>query len=366
MKSWIVSPLVALGLLLGIATAYSQSPAPGKTAADSQSGPADKKAGDSKAGPADKTAGVSQTGPADQAKSGAACTLQMKVDGVIGPGTLDYLDRAYDEAKAQNCESLLLLINTPGGNLQSTRLIVERILNSPIPVLCLVYPSGAHAGSAGAIIMQACHVNGAVETTNMGAATPIDGGGADIGKDLRQKVLNDTISWVEGLAELRGRNKKFARDIVETAKVVTAKEALSIGAIDFVGEEVATFVKFAAGRTTKIANNKEPKKVATGQIKAFEPDFRYRLLELITHPQIAYLLFMISIGLLYFEITHPGMILPGVAGTLGLVLSLISFHLLDVRWGGLALLVLGLIFLIAEAFVPSFGALGVGGIIAFV
>jgi membrane-bound serine protease (ClpP class) len=297
-------------------------------------------------------------------QSQADCTTGLTVDGVIGPGTLDYIMRGLEQSDKFGCQSVLVRINTPGGNLQSTRLIVEKILNSKKPFLCIVAPAGAHAGSAGAIILQACHVAGAVATTNIGAATPVEGGGADIGKDLRQKLLNDTISWVEGLAELRGRNKKFAKDIVETAKVVGANEALSIGAIDFVGADAETFLKFSNGRDTKI--NGEPHKIKTGDLKPFAPDLRYRFLELVTHPQIAYLLFMISIGLLYFELTHPGMFLPGVAGVLGLVISLISFHMLDVQWGGLALLVLGIVFLVAEIFVPSFGALGVGGIISFV
>lgn len=307
----------------------------------------------------------SKKAAAEPAKSASeTCTVQIKIDDVIGPGTLDYMERGFKEAEEKNCGSLLMLINTPGGNLQSTRLIVEKILNSKMAVLCLVYPAGAHAGSAGAIIMQACHVSGGVETTNLGAATPIEGSGADIAKDLKQKVLNDTVSWVEGLAELRGRDKKFAREIVEKARVASSKEAQAIGAIDFVGEDIPAFTKFANGRTTKLAGQNG--KIAAGMIQAFEPDLRYRVLEFVAHPQIAYMLFMISIGLLYFEMTHPGMVLPGVVGGVGLIISLISFHMLDVQWGGLALLVLGLIFLIAEAFVPSFGALGIGGIIAFV
>jgi membrane-bound serine protease (ClpP class) len=177
--------------------------------------------------------------------------------------------------------------------------------------------------------------------------------------------LNDTISWVESLADLRSRDKKFARDIVENAKVASAKDALQSHAIDFAGEGPTDFLKFCQGRNVKMkAGHVEA--VQTSTLQSFEPDLRYRLLELVTHPQIAYLLFMASLALLYFEVTHPGMFLPGVAGAVGLVISLISFHLLEVRWGGLALLILGLIFLVAEAFVPSFGALGVGGIIAFV
>ena len=294
----------------------------------------------------------------------ADCTLQITSDGAIGPGTFDYLERSISHAQNQNCKSILYLINTPGGSLQSTRLIVEKIVNSPLPFLCLVYPGGGHAGSAGAILLQACHVNGAVEATNIGAATPVTLGG-EMGEDMRKKIMNDTTSWLDGLIELRGRNKQFGHDIIEKAKAVDAKEALKIGAIDSVPKSIEDFLKFSAGRKVKFPEN-EIKPVETGTIEVFEPDLRFKFLDLVTHPQIAYLAFMASLALLYFEITHTGLIAPGVFGILGLVISLISFHMLDVHWGAVALILLGIGFLVAELFVPSFGALGIGGIIAFV
>jgi membrane-bound serine protease (ClpP class) len=294
----------------------------------------------------------------------ADCTLQIKTDGVIGPGTFDYIERALERAQKSNCHSILYLIDTPGGSLQSTRLIVEKIINSPVPFLCLVYPGGGHAGSAGAIILQACHVNGAVEATNIGAATPVTMGG-EMTEDMRKKILNDTVSWLDGLVDLRGRNKQFARDIVEKALAVDAKEALKRGAIDTVATDIQSFLKFSEGRSVRGPNN-AVFKVETAAVQVFDPDVRFRFLDLVTHPQIAYLIFMASLGLLYFEVTHPGMIAPGVAGALGIVISLISFHMLDVHWGALALVFLGIAFMIAELFVTSFGALGIGGIAAFV
>lgn len=293
------------------------------------------------------------------------CTLQLKVEGVIGPGVSDYIQRAVKHAEEEKCGSILLLLNTPGGNLQSTRLITEQILNSKVPFLCLVAPPGGHAGSAGAIILQACHVAGAMEATNIGAATPIAGSGEELGKDLRQKLLNDTISWLEGMTKLRGRNLEFSKKIVTEAKAVDAKEALKQGAIDTVVTKVDEFVKFAGTRTVKMPEGKD-EKVIVGDIKFYNPDSRFKILQIFSDPQIAYLLFMGSLALLYFELTHPGVILPGVAGVIGLIISLVSFHTLDVQWGGLALMGLGVAFLIAEAFVPSFGALGIGGIVSFV
>ncbi len=294
----------------------------------------------------------------------ADCTLKITTDSPIGPGTFDYLERAISHAEAKNCSSILYLINTPGGSLQSTRLIVEKILNSPVPFLCLVYPAGGHAGSAGAIILQACHVNGAVETTNVGAATPVSMGG-EMTDDLRNKAINDTVSLLDGLVDLRGRNKDFARESVTKAKAVDAKEALRLRAIDIVPKDIDEYLKSAAGRSVRLSKGASTK-VQTGNIEAFDPDLRFAFLDLVTHPQVAYLIFMASLALLYFEITHAGMIAPGVFGAVGLVISLMSFHMLNVQWGGIALIFLGIAFMVGELFVTSFGILGVGGIASFV
>lgn len=292
------------------------------------------------------------------------CTLEIKIENVIGPGTTDYLDRALSKAKKLECSTILALINTPGGNLESTRMIVEKILNSDIPFMCLVAPQGAHAGSAGAIILQACHVNGALKATNIGAATPILGTGQEMTKDLRSKMINDTVSWLEGVTKLRGRNLEFSKKIVEEAKAVSSEEAYKIKAIDILADDIKGFLEQAKGK--KVTINKEEKVLVIGEIESYKQDSRYHILQIFSDPQIAYLLFMGSLALLYFEFTHPGTIVPGVIGAIGLVLSLVSFHKMDVWWGGLALMILGLAFLVAEIFVTSFGALGIGGIIAFV
>ena len=294
----------------------------------------------------------------------ADCTVQAPIDGAIGPASMDTLQRSLSKAKNNNCKSLLLVVNTPGGSLASTRKIVEEILASPIPVMCFVYPKGGHAGSAGAIILQACHVSGATRATNIGAATPIIATGQEMPKDLRNKMINDTTSWLEGLARLRGRNIQFAKDIVTDAKAVSSTEALKLGAIDILAEDIPGFLKQAKDRKVLIGENEE-QAVEVGSIVVFEKDLRHKILSLVANPEWSYLIFMGSLGLLYFEITHPGTIAPGVIGGVGLVISLISMQQMNVEWGGLALIVLGLVFFILEAFVPSFGILGVGGVISF-
>ncbi len=290
------------------------------------------------------------------------CTVQVEIRDVIGPATVDLLKRVESFAASEKCSSILLLINTPGGGLDSTRILVERILNSSTPYLCLVSPSGAHAGSAGAIILQACHVNGALSGTNLGAATPV-AMGKDLPSDLRQKIVNDTRSWLESLTRLRGRSDKFGQDIIVDAKSVTAEEALRLKAIDFVGSNAQDFLKFSEGRTVKLAENKTTV-VHTGTLKDFALDLRYKVVSLLTDPELAYMLLLGSLALLYFEITHPGTLLPGVVGSVGLVIALIALHKLEVEWAGLILIFLGVGMMIAEIFLPTFGVIGVGGIVS--
>lgn len=295
----------------------------------------------------------------------AACTQQMELTGTIGPASQDLLERGLLRAKENHCDSLLVLINTPGGSLQTTRTMVELILNSPIPILCLVSPSGGHAGSAGAIILQACHVNGAMVATNLGAATPIMGNGANIPEDLRKKILNDTKSWMDSIIKLRGRNARIGAEFIDDAKSVSAEEAKKQGAIDVVVAKVDEFLGFANGREVKMTESKT-QKVETGDLKVFQKDLRYEALSLFADPETAYLLMMGSLALLYFEVTHPGTMVPGVLGGIGLILSSVALQKLNVQWAGVALILLALGLMIAEAYVTSFGILGVGGIAAFI
>lgn len=297
------------------------------------------------------------------AQSTSPCTVAVTINDAITASTSDYLARAEKRAVEQNCQSLLVRVNTPGGSLQSTRLIVEKILSSPIPYLCLITPSGGHAGSAGAIILQACHVNGGAPATNIGAATPILGSGEKTPEDLRKKLINDTVSWMEGVTKLRERNLKFSEEIITEAKALSVEQAHKLGALDILAQNELDFLQQSQGRKVQLGEQKD-QKVIVGDLKEFSPDNRYKLLSFVADPEFAYLLFMGSIGLLYVEITHPGMIVPGVVGGIGLVLSLVAFHKLEVEWGGLALILLGVGFLIAEMFVASFGILGIGGLVA--
>lgn len=297
------------------------------------------------------------------------CTSVVAIEDAVSTATYDFLDRAMKRSGREACQSILLTINTPGGSLQTTRRIVEKILSSPIPVLCLVSPEGGHAGSAGALILLACHVSGVLPATNIGAATPIASGGASLGDDLRKKVVEDTKSWAVSLAKKRGRSVAFAEAIVTEAKAYDSEAALKAGGVDILAKSVSDFLAQASGREVSVAGSLDDDsgtktKVVIGSTSPIEKDWRERVLSFLADPEFSYLLFMAAIGLLYFELTHPGAIAPGVAGALLLVISMVAFQKLDVAWGGVGLMILGILFLVAEAFVPSFGALGIGGIVA--
>ena len=293
-----------------------------------------------------------------------SCTVELKIEGVIGAATLDIIERAIYEVKKQNCSALLLLINTPGGQLLSTRKIVDRILNTDFPVLCLIHPAGAHAGSAGAIIMQACHVNGGIETTNIGAATPVMGGRQKMPDDLRKKMINDTTSWLDSLTALRKRSKKFGREIVTEAKALSAISAVKEKGIDFAGKTKREFLQFAEGREVQIKDGKT-NIVHVGEIIPLRPGFRYKLVSLITEPEIIYILFTGSLMLLYYEITHPGLGAPGILGAMGLILAFMGMHKLEFSYAGLILLLLSMALFLAEVFISGFGIFGAGAIVSF-
>tara|TARA_B100000749_G_scaffold280895_2_gene280615 strand:+ start:11296 stop:12726 length:1431 start_codon:yes stop_codon:yes gene_type:complete len=316
-------------------------------------------------GQAQESDSTSSEGPSNVKMGGSACTSEMMIEGAIGPATQDSLERNLELTKEWGCKSMLITINTPGGALPATRKIVTTILNSPIPILCLISPSGAHAGSAGAIIMQSCHVSGAMVATNIGAATPVSGAQKEIPDDLRKKLINDTVSWMEGVTKLRKRNLEFSKEIITEAKAVSAREAVKLGAIDFLAETKQEFLDYAHGRTV-LLTEKTTTQVVVGDLKPIGSDLRENILKLVANPQVAYMMFMGSLALIYFELTHPGTIVPGVVGAIGLVFSLISLDMMEVTWAGVALIVLGIGFLIGEAFLPSFGMLGLGGIAAFV
>jgi len=290
----------------------------------------------------------------------AAPVVLVPLEGAVGPASAHFVKRGIERAAKEGAELVIVQVDTPGGLDTSMREVIKAILASPVPVAVFVAPSGARAASAGTFILYAAHIAAMAPGTNLGAASPVSIGGAVPQKDdkkggedtMTRKVTNDAVAYIRGLAELRGRNADWGEKAVREGVSLPAHEALKLKVIDYVVADVPALL-------AKLGK-------ANAEVKALEMDWRTRVLAVITNPTVAYLLILVGIYALIFEFMNPGLILPGVVGAIALLLALYALHLLPVNYAGLALMLLGIAFMVAEAFLPSFGAIGVGGIVAFV
>jgi len=304
--------------------------------------------------------------------------VQVEIKDAIGPATKEHFLGALEKAREDHAQLVLLLLDTPGGLDAAMRDIIQGILNSPIPVVTFVYPPGARAASAGTYMLYASHVAAMAPGTNLGAATPVSLGGSppDAGKDkdgepqpsgaMERKVVNDAVAYIRSLAELRGRNVEWAESAVRGAASLPAREALEKGVIDLVASDVPELLARLDGRQVKVNGATVTLATQGMLVERYEPTWRTNLLAVITNPMIAYGLLIIGLYGLLFEGYNPGAVLPGVVGAIALLLGLYALQVLSVNYAGLALVGLGIGMMIAEVFVPSFGALGIGGIAAFV
>jgi membrane-bound serine protease (ClpP class) len=288
----------------------------------------------------------------------AAPVLVVPLDGAVGPASAHFVRRSIERAAKDGAELVIVQMDTPGGLDTSMREVIKAILASPVPVAVLVAPSGARAASAGTFILYAAQIAAMAPGTNLGAASPVSIGGAVPQKDgkkeddtMTRKVTNDAVAYIRGLAQLRGRNADWAEKAVREGVSLPAQEALKLKVIDHVVADVPALLK-ALGREG-------------AEVRNVEPDWRTRVLAVITNPTVAYLLILVGIYALIFEFMSPGLVLPGVVGAIALLVALYALHLLPVNYAGLALMLLGIAFMVAEAFLPAFGSLGIGGIVAF-
>jgi membrane-bound serine protease (ClpP class) len=332
------------------------------------------------------------------ATAAARRAVVVEVDGAIGPAIADYVSRELAAVRPSDTGLVILRMDTPGGLDTSMREIIRAILASPVPVAAYVAPSGARAASAGTYIVYACAIAAMAPGTNLGAATPVrlstlpllpsgqpqpqDKGtegkeSASAGKTgtasnaepddtEARKILNDAVAYIRSLAELNGRNADWATEAVRGAASLSATDALRLHVIDVIADDVPDLLREIDGRTVRVAG--KPEQLVTAGLTAVTvaPDWRTQLLAVITNPNIAYLLMLFGAYALIFELANPGMVLPGIIGAISLLVALFALNLLPTDYAGAGLVLLGIALMVAEAFIGTFGALGIGGIVAFI
>lgn len=347
-----------------------------------------------------------------KAQPGRALLLNLR--DAIGPATSDYVHRGLALAEHEHARIVILQLDTPGGLDSAMRDIIRDILASPVPVAVYVAPSGARAASAGTYMLYAAHVAAMAPATNLGAATPVQIGGmpdlqpakapqgeepAEVpaqgetkdtdgdktglakekkesggteaaapehGDAMSKKMVNDAVAYIRSLAEMRGRNADWAEQAVREAASLSADSALEQHVIEFIAEDTADLLRKINGRVVNVQGRDITLDTAGLRIDTLEPDWRTELLAAIANPNVAYILMLLGVYGLFFELANPGHVLPGVIGAISLLLAMYALQVLPVNYAGLALIAIGIVFMIAELFMPSFGALGIGGVIAFV
>jgi membrane-bound serine protease (ClpP class) len=288
------------------------------------------------------------------------------VDAGINPATADFIHEAVQAAAREGAQALIIELDTPGGLLDSTKSIVKDLLGSPVPVIVYVAPSGAGATSAGVFVTLAANIAAMAPGTNIGAAHPVGGQGESISGDLGEKVENFAASLSKTIAQERGRNVEWAEKAVRESVSITEQEALELRVIDIVAPNRDDLLRQADGREVTIRGAKVRMQVAGATIVPREMRLKQKFLNILANPNVAYLLMTAGLLGLYVEFTNPGVYFPGIAGGICLLLGLTALQVLPINYSGLALIGLGVAFLIAELFLPSFGIIGVGGIVAFV
>jgi len=287
----------------------------------------------------------------------------LTVDAAITPVVAEYINKSIDIASEANAEAVIVELDTPGGLVDSMREIVKKIMAADVPVIVYVGPSGARAASAGVFITMAANIAAMAPTTHIGAAHPVTMEGK-MDKTMETKVVNDLAAMARGIAEKRGKNAKWAEDAVRKSVSITETEALKLKVINLVSPDVPTLLKEINGRTVDLVVGKRTLLTAGAEVKEIKMGFRFKFLNTISNPNIAYILMILGFYGLYFELSNPGAVFPGIAGAICLILAFYALQTLPINYAGLLLILLGVGLFIAEAFITSHGILGVGGTIA--
>ncbi|MCJ7662956.1 MAG: nodulation protein NfeD [Desulfobacterales bacterium] len=288
----------------------------------------------------------------------------LKIDGIINPATAGYITKGIEKAEQEGASCLVLQMDTPGGLMESMRSIVKRILTAQIPVIVYVAPSGSRAGSAGVFITMAAHIAAMAPGTNIGAAHPVQMG-EKIDNTMEAKILNDTVAYIKTIAKQRGRNEHWAEQAVRESVSVKEDEALKLGVIDLVSPSLEDLLRRIDGRHVEISpGNVIVLKIKGAETRTLKMSFRDQLLSIISNPNIAYILLMLGIYGLFFELANPGVILPGVIGGICIILAFFALQMLPINYAGIALILLGIILFIAEVKITSYGLLSVAGVIS--
>jgi membrane-bound serine protease (ClpP class) len=287
------------------------------------------------------------------------------VDGIINPATAKFIIESIDQAVQQGGQCLIIQLDTPGGLMDSMRNIVKKILASPIPVIVYVAPGGARAASAGVFITMSAHIAVMAPGTHIGAAHPVTlGAEGKESKTMSEKILNDTVSYIKTIAKTRGKNADWAEKAVTKSVSVTEEEALKLNVIDLVSPDLQDLLTKIDGRVVKFDGVTRTLLTKGVQPRSMQMSWRYRLLDTISNPTIAYILLMLGIYGIFFELSNPGAILPGVVGGIFLILAFYALQMLPINFAGLALILFAIILFIAEIKVVSHGLLSVGGVIS--
>ncbi|MEN8146747.1 MAG: nodulation protein NfeD [Campylobacterota bacterium] len=299
--------------------------------------------------------------------------LKVEIKGAIGPATSAILEDALTSAQQQHAEALLIELDTPGGLSSSMREMIQAITNSSIPVITYVAPRGARAASAGTYLLYASHVAAMSPGTNLGAATPISlmqppkqlDTNASTKTTAEKKAVNDAVAYITSLAQMNDRNVTWAVNAVESAESLSAEDALRLGVIDLIAGNTASLLEKVDGRSVKLLGATAELQTKESTIVSFEADWKSRFLAIITDPNIAYILLLIAMYGIFFELMNPGAIIPGVIGVISGIIALYALNMIPFNYAGLLLIILGIAFMVAEVFVSGFGILGIGGVVAF-